>query len=187
MKCSLRHPRRCKFYSEYYYCKFGSYCKFSHERIEDKGIKLIKKELDEIKKHLDKKEMEIKKLDDEIKKAEIRKLEDMKIIVMKNEIIEKELKEVRKENEKIKEDIISLRNDINSLKNKTDDNKEVMNDSHNEDIEEECPTADSEKVRNLDLNCDKCEFVAKSEGGLKTHKTVKHKTVSLGAFTKITR
>ena len=34
--------------------------------------------------------MEIKKSDDEIKKAEIRKLEDMKIIVMKNEIIEKE-------------------------------------------------------------------------------------------------
>ena len=96
------------------------------------------------------------------------------------------MKSLRKNSRRL-EDIISLRNDINSLKNKTDDNKEVMNDSHNEDIEEECPTADSEKVRNFDLNCDRCEFVAKSEGGLKTHKTVKHKTVSLRAFTKVTR
>ena len=181
LKCSLRHPRRCKFYSEYYYCKFGSYCKFSHERVEDKAIKLIKKELEEVKKHLDMKEMEIKKIDDEIRRAEMRKEEDIRIIV------EKELREVKKENDMIKEDIGVLRNEIKALKCKIDDNKHVMDDSHNENIEEECVTADSEKDKHLTLNCDKCEFVAKNEGGLKTHKTVKHKTVSLRAYTRVTR
>ena len=48
--------------------------------------------------------------------------------------------------------------------------------------------ADSEKDKDLALTCEKCEFVAKSEGGLKTHKTEKHnKTVSLRAYTKVTR
>ena len=63
-----------------------------------------------------------------------------------------------------------------------------MNNEPNEVIEEDLVNADSEKDKDLTLTCEKCEFVAKSEGGLKTHKTVKHnKTVSLRAYTKVTK
>ena len=35
-------------------------------------------------------------------------------------------------------------------------------------------------------NCEKCDFIGKTEGGLKTHITTKHKTVSLRGYKKIT-
>ena len=35
-----------------------------------------------------------------------------------------------------------------------------------------------------DNNCEKCDFVGKTEGGLKTHMTTKHKTVSLRGYRK---
>ena len=35
-RCLQRHPRQCRFYREYYRCKFGDYCLFSHMRAPDK-------------------------------------------------------------------------------------------------------------------------------------------------------
>ena len=29
--CQKRHPKKCRFYLEFKYCKFGSYCSFSHK------------------------------------------------------------------------------------------------------------------------------------------------------------
>ena len=58
---------------------------------------------------------------------------------------------------------------------------------HIEEIEGEAEPAESENEKDLTITCNKCEFFAKSEGGLKTHKTVKHKTVSLRGYTKVTR
>ena len=188
LQCSLRHPKRCRFYAEYHYCKFGEYCKFSHERVEDRKIKLIKKELDEVKKHLSEKEMEIKKIDEEIRKTEMRKEEKIRMLLLKNEVIEKELRDVKIENKMIKENITDLRNDIKALKCKLNDNADGMNDVPEEVIEDECATTNSERQKDLSLSCDNCDFVAKSEGGLKTHKTAKHKgTVSLRAFSRVTR
>ena len=37
----------------------------------------------------------------------------------------------------------------------------------------------SDPERNLCISCEKCDFVAKSETGLKTHDTVKHKNQCL--------
>ena len=34
--------------------------------------------------------------------------------------------------------------------------------------------------------CERCDFIGKPEGGLKTHITTKHKTVSLRGYRKIT-
>ena len=88
----------------------------------------------------------------------------------------------------MKENIFLLRNKIETLKLKQIENTQVMNNEPNKVIEEDLVNADSEKDKDLALTCEKCEFVAKSEGGLKTHKTVKHnKTVSLRAYTKVTR
>ena len=33
--CMKRHPRNCKYYSEFGYCKFGDYCAFRHSRSEN--------------------------------------------------------------------------------------------------------------------------------------------------------
>ena len=54
----------------------------------------------------------------------------------------------------------------------------------NEVIEENIETADSKKGT---TSCNKCDFIAKSEGGLKTHITTKHKhkTVSLKGYKKV--
>ena len=39
-KCSLRHPRKFKFYMEYRRCKFGEYCSYSHVNdIESSDLK----------------------------------------------------------------------------------------------------------------------------------------------------
>ena len=56
-ECSLRHPRNCKYFFEFQYCKFGDYCKFSHvtpimketsKEIDDlkEKLKLLKSEID---------------------------------------------------------------------------------------------------------------------------------------------
>ena len=65
--CHLRHPKKCKFYGEYNYCKFGNYCKFVHEANEDQQeIKEIKEKLKEVEKELLEKENKIKIIDEEI-------------------------------------------------------------------------------------------------------------------------
>ena len=34
LNCDKRHPRNCKYFEKYKYCKFGSYCKFRHKLCE---------------------------------------------------------------------------------------------------------------------------------------------------------
>ena len=83
--CDLRHPRKCRFYQDYHYCKFGSYCKFLHKENEDQAIEAIKNQLKCIMKELKEKEKEIK------------------ILCEKNEIIEKDVEFLKNENEILKE------------------------------------------------------------------------------------
>ena len=33
-RCPLRHPKFCRYFGKYNNCKFGTYCKFRHDRIE---------------------------------------------------------------------------------------------------------------------------------------------------------
>ena len=47
--CILRHPRRCKFYSEYKRCKYGEWCRFEHvENLNNVEIDDLKKENESI-------------------------------------------------------------------------------------------------------------------------------------------
>ena len=40
LNCDLRHPRKCKFFSEYRKCRFGEWCAFEHAEDEkDEGLK----------------------------------------------------------------------------------------------------------------------------------------------------
>ena len=63
---------------------------------------------------------------------------------------------------------------------------ESLEKSENEKHEDEAAAAaDPENVSKK--SCEKCEFVAKSESGLKTHQTVKHKTSIMRAYSKVSR
>ena len=34
-ECPLRHPKKCKFFAMYKNCKFGTFCRFDHDIIEE--------------------------------------------------------------------------------------------------------------------------------------------------------
>ena len=44
--CNLRHPRNCKYFFQYRYCKFGQFCRFNHE---EKGKEHANEEIDILK------------------------------------------------------------------------------------------------------------------------------------------
>ena len=47
--CMRRHPRRCKYYSEYKRCKYGEWCRFEHvENVSNVEIDDLKKENESI-------------------------------------------------------------------------------------------------------------------------------------------
>jgi hypothetical protein len=51
-ECSFQHPRYCRYFQEYRKCKFGDYCRFSHDLLEnenDKEISEIKAKLEDLK------------------------------------------------------------------------------------------------------------------------------------------
>ena len=48
---NIRHPRKCRFYMEFAYCKFGNYCRFRHDNF---GNKNALKEIEELKSKLEK-------------------------------------------------------------------------------------------------------------------------------------
>ena len=70
--CQLRHPKTCRYFSTYSYCKFGDYCKFGHGEIRnsniDKEIDNLKSEIETLKKVIEGKDTQIKEKDEEIRK-----------------------------------------------------------------------------------------------------------------------
>ena len=60
--CQQRHPRKCRYFSKYSYCKFGEYCKFKHDENIDinKDIADLKSEIKVLKKVIEAKKAEIK-------------------------------------------------------------------------------------------------------------------------------
>ena len=116
-----------------------------------------------------------------IKGMEEKTRDEIDIIRHKNEAIEKEMKDLKAKNETIESRFIVMEKEIEYLKSKLNDKEHVQN----EVIEKDEETANTEsKAQNC---CEKCEFVAKSESGLKTHVTVKHKTSMFKAYTKVSR
>ena len=92
LDCSLRHPKKCRFFLDYHYCKFGNFCKFLHEANGDeKAIETIEKQLKDVKKELDGKEKEIKLLSETLREMQKNFSNAIENIVEKNEIIEKDV------------------------------------------------------------------------------------------------
>ena len=85
LDCSLRHPRKCRFFQNFHYCKFGNYCKFQHkENNVEKDIEAIEKQLKDVKEELQKREKEIKLLDENILEIKNKLSGEIKTIREKN-------------------------------------------------------------------------------------------------------
>ena len=150
-----------------------------------KSIELIEKELDEVKKQINEKDNEIKMLSEEIINLKEKTRSEMLIMIEdKNKGITKEMKEFKEANRIIKSRCDDLEKDMEALKVEFK-GKQASGQALDVIIEEETEVSDN--VKEHLIICGKCEFVAKSESGLKTHMTVKHKTPLFKAYSKISR
>ena len=203
--CNLRHPRNCKYFFQYRYCKFGQFCRFNHE---EKGKEHTNEEIDILKLDLEKLKQEIHEKDKNInrKELEIQELEEslraqreggnsfndnIDDLANRIEDIKKENKDLKNNIEEIKEENESLRNELAVNDMLFESFKERMRDKYlynTEDEESDYESDDNirEKRREIfrrrkaeernNLNlCQVCNFKTKNASGLKTHQRMKHK------------
>ena len=159
--CSFRHPRECRYFRDYGNCKFGEFCKFNHKAFRNENnieIDEIKKKLEELKSQIDAKNKEINHKNSEIESMSKKVEHKIASIEEKMNVMEKNLNELRKENNVLK----------NMIASKEKESEE------NVDLEE-----NFSKMEN-NLDCNKCDFIGKTESGLKVHKTAKHKVSEQG-------
>ena len=203
--CELRHPKKCRYFSEYSYCKFGEYCRFGHEKVKksniDKEIEKLRCEIETSKKVIEAKDSEIKEKDFEIRKLlEDVKIKDKEKLDKKIGCLEKKKKNLEIKNNELIDQVKAYREENESLRDQNAVNdmlfldfKERMRDKYlynTEDEESDYESNDEirEKKREMfrktkaearrnDINiiCKLCDFKGKNESGLKTHMTRKHK------------
>ena len=122
-KCEKRHPRLCKYISNYGSCKLGSICAYSHKDHNRKDEnKRLEKKLDELI-------AMVNTRDDTISKYE-KKIEDL--MVKNNEkdaVIDKLVNDVKELNKIVKEQIICKKKENEELSSKTKDVTSVINDT----------------------------------------------------------
>ena len=107
---------------------------------------------------------------------------DIKKVTQKNEEVEKKLRDIQLENQELRSNFKTMEKEFKALEIQV---KELLlNKVQNEEVDKDIKTADSEKEK---TSCNKCDYVAKTEAGLKTYNTTKHKAVSLSEYTKILR
>ena len=163
-ECSLRHPRKCKYFIDFQYCKFGAYCKFSHPtpiiKETSKEINDLKEQLKLLKKEIDDKDKLIKEKNDEM------------------EVLKKEHEsEMKKQESEYFKEIEDIRNNLHVTEMLFDAFKEDM--TYKYGYDSSALTSDEELddvvISNLENNeCNICSFKGKTAGGLKTHIRRKH-------------
>ena len=185
--CLHRHPRRCRFFFEYDYCKFGTYCRFKHEASGNqdtlKEIKDLREALEKVNQKLIEKEEEIKRKDDEIKAIEV--LQDR----VKN--IDKENLELKDKVRELQEHLENARHSLAVNDMLQMDFKERVQEKYGYDSNDSESDYESDEEKRINnrikfrmkkveelrkmVKCDICDYTTKSEVGLKSHKTKKHK------------
>ena len=112
----LRHPKKCIYFVQFSYCKFGEYRRFKHEEIRndsiDKEIEKLRFEVDKLGKVIETKQNEIKNKDFEIRKLSLadtgKNAEDYET---RNEALELENKHLKETIDELKKEQTTLRND----------------------------------------------------------------------------
>ena len=178
--CSLRHPKNCRYFEKYKRCKFDP-CAYKHDD-KEKTIKEISEKIKQLSKDikvLNDKEKESERIIEKLKQFDdiIQKRDD-KIQILENKIKDSNLKifEQAKEIELINKKLRCLKEKENKNKNmeaefeilvkRVDD---IATSSLNSEIHVE-----NDKLGDVKNKCEKCEFIAKNEQGLKIHIKAKH-------------
>ena len=146
---------------------------------------MLKNELNAVKNDINQKDIEIGKLNEKIKKVEDDTKSEMIFVKKKCEALENEIKNQKDENKMIKSFYEALGKEVEAL-------KAEVRDKEKEPIQEKDDIQEVEEInkpeRELLIACEKCDFVGRSESGLKTHVTVKHnKSSIMRAYSKVTR
>ena len=141
MERHLRQPTKCKFFVMYKNCKFGTFCRFDHDILEEvkdtEEIEKIKKDLEEFKKVIVEKDKEIDSLQKNLQK----KVDDLE---KSNGAMKKHLEEIKAENKELKTLIDSK---LNCDKIEEIQNKEMENEFENEI--EEISMTDETSLKNV--------------------------------------
>ena len=155
--CELRHPKMCRYYSEYSYCKFGEYCKFKHQEI------------------IETKENEIKNKDMEIRNNEALELENREL---KETIEELKLEVETLRNDKAVEFILfedfKECMKLKYLYDSDDEESEYESNDEKRERSRELFRKRKQEERNMKNKCEKCDFMGKPSAGLITHVRKKH-------------
>ena len=203
--CEFRHPRNCKYYFKYSYCKFGEYCRFNHtefgKKHTSKEIDTLKLDIGKLKKDINEKDKLIKEKELEIQELEKRfrpLLEVENRFKDRIDHLEGKIKDLERENEALKNDTKEINEENESLTNQIAVNdmlfesfKERMRDKYLYNTEDEESDYESDdnirekrreifrrkkaEIRNKSNLCELCDFKAKNSEGLKTHIRMKHK------------
>ena len=178
----------------YHNCKFGDFCKFTHDAIEtineSKQMDEIRNKLDDLRSRILEKEKEIKIKDDEIEKLNMQLQKRVFDIEERNKAMEIDLDKLKLENKLLRAAIYTTKKNVEVI-----DVVEKASESEgrvsNADAEELDDKLEFQKIieeieETVTKNkCDKCDFIGKSEAGLKIHKTSKHKVSLMKMYRKV--
>ena len=180
-ECRQRHPKLCRYFKNYGRCKFYP-CAFRHvseiSNDSNDGIKDIKDKIDLLENAVKEKNRQIEEMSCEITKLETKITEKEannivqpesieKIELFQNNVVER-FEALEKLMKYFAEQLDKLSEHVNDLA------IEFSDDIGNLSTEKDKSLEQTFKNPFLVLKCDICDFVAKSERGLKTHKTRKH-------------
>ena len=156
----MRHPKFCRYFGKYNNCKFGTYCKFRHDRIVaeegeprkyDEDIDNLKIKIEDYNSKIKEKEKEIKVLE-KILSEKISELERIRNIDNENlnsktkvEDLQENLKEADKKVEELVYENDSLRNTVAVNDMLHEDFKERMKDKYLYDSEDDESDYDSDE------------------------------------------
>ena len=163
-KCDKRHPKICKWYRDFRWCKFTLGCKFKHENKYD------------IFEKFDKKLEELKAINNNNGNDDLAKKAEEKL-----ESVEKMLENQRKEIGEKNAQIASLELRMDDLEKKFTSEKKTKDKKIKqlENAVKNKKSDDEKKVtQNLTQNCKYCDFETTSGRGLKVHMRRKHTNVT---------
>ena len=107
INCNSRHPKVCRYLRDYRYCKFGTWCKFSHKNLQNSVNGDLDKKLKPMEITIIEKEVVVEDLGNKINLIE----ESIKLLE------EKEHESVRKIELLLTEKLETLQNTVQVLKN----------------------------------------------------------------------
>ena len=130
MSCVLRHPKVCKYFTNFRRCKFEESCAYLHvpdNQIDDKNISELKQEIENVKTKIDEIDTILSKLDhietriSSVEESNLKNSEEIKEVRIKLDQKTTELEEVKKiiEQKSLQHDELAL--NFNILMNALDD------------------------------------------------------------------